>query len=101
MNRMMPSMNTSRLTARQIGLTMGAEVAGMPVHGDVSPDLLSDFVSMLHRYRILVMPELDLDPADLVAFSRNFGPWKSTAALKTRYHRTGIFFVSAMSSATA
>ncbi len=73
MNQMMPRPNT-RLTARPIGLTMGAEVTGIPVNGDVSPELLTDFVSMLHRYRVLVMPELDLDPADLVAFSRRFGP---------------------------
>ena len=74
MNQMMPRVNTPGLTARQIGPTMGAEVTGMPVHGEVSPDLLADFVSMLHRYRVLVIPDLDLDPADMVAFSRRLGP---------------------------
>jgi len=62
------------LAVRQIGQTFGAEVTGMPIHGDVSPELLAQFVSHLHRYRVLVVPEVEAEPADLVAFSRRFGP---------------------------
>jgi len=62
------------LTVRQIGPTFGAEVAGMPINGDVSPELLNQFVSLLHRYRVLVVPHANVGPADLVAFSRRFGP---------------------------
>ena len=61
------------LTARRDATTFAAEVAGMPVHGDVSPELLIQFVSLLHRHRVLVIPEVDVGPADLVAFSRRFG----------------------------
>jgi alpha-ketoglutarate-dependent taurine dioxygenase len=69
-------------TVRQIGQTFGAEVTGMPIHGDVSPELLGEFIALLHRYRVLIVPEarpdpsapeVALDPADLVAFSRRFG----------------------------
>ena len=59
---------------RPIGPTFGAEVAGMPIHGDVSPELLLLFVSALHRYRVLVVPQANVGPADLIAFSRRFGP---------------------------
>lgn len=62
------------LRVRPIGPTFGAEVLGMPIHGDVAPELLTQFVSLLHRYRVLVVPEIALDPADLVAFSARFGP---------------------------
>jgi alpha-ketoglutarate-dependent taurine dioxygenase len=62
------------LTARQIGPTFGAEVEGMPIHGDVLPELLTQFVALLHRYRVLVIPHANVDPADLVAFSGRFGP---------------------------
>ena len=62
------------LAMRQIGPTFGAEVTGMPIHGDVSPELLTRFISLLHRYRVLVVPEANVQPADLVAFSRRFGP---------------------------
>jgi alpha-ketoglutarate-dependent taurine dioxygenase len=31
-------------------------------------------VSLLHRYRVLIVPEANVAPADLVAFSRRFGP---------------------------
>jgi taurine dioxygenase len=62
------------VTFRQVGQTFGAEVSGMPVHGDVSPELLAQFISLLHRYRVLIVPGLDLDPADLVAFSQRLGP---------------------------
>lgn len=72
--RDMPAMPDEALTARQIGLTFGAEITGMPIHGDVSPEALVQFVSLLHRHRVLIVPEIQLDPADLVAFSRRFGP---------------------------
>jgi alpha-ketoglutarate-dependent taurine dioxygenase len=61
-------------TVRQIGPTFGAEVGGMPINGDVSPESLSQFVSLLHRYRVLVVPQASVKPPDLVAFSRRFGP---------------------------
>lgn len=61
------------LKVRPIGPTFGAEVVGMPIHGDVSPEMLTQFTSLLHRYRVLVVPEIALAPADMVAFSRRFG----------------------------
>lgn len=66
--------SAATLTARQIGPTFGAEIEGMPIHGDVTPELLATFVSYLHRYRVLVVPAAYVAPADLVAFSRRFGP---------------------------
>jgi len=62
------------LSIRQIGPTFGAEIGGIPIHGDVSPELMAQFISALHRYRVLIVPGLDLAPADLVAFSRRLGP---------------------------
>ncbi len=61
-------------TARPIGPTFAAEVRDMPIHGDVSPEQLTQFVSLLHRYRVLIVPQANVGPADLVAFSRRFGP---------------------------
>jgi alpha-ketoglutarate-dependent taurine dioxygenase len=62
------------LSVRSIGPTFGAEVSGMPIHGDVTPELLGQFISLLHRYRVLIVPEIDIDPGDLVAFSARLGP---------------------------
>jgi taurine dioxygenase len=62
------------LSVRPIGPTFGAEVSGMPIHGDVVPELLAEFISLLHRYRVLVVPGIALEPPDLVAFSARFGP---------------------------
>ncbi len=62
------------LAARPVGPTFGAEVEGMPIHGDVSPELLTQFIALLHRYRVLIVPEIAVDPADLVAFSARLGP---------------------------
>jgi len=62
------------LAVRQVGPTFGAEVSGMPIHGEVSPELLTQFISLLHRYRVLIVPDLDIGPADLVAFSERLGP---------------------------
>ena len=63
-----------RLTVQPIGPTFAAEVTDMPIHGDVSPEQMQDFINLLHRYRVLVVPAAGLDPADLIAFSRRFGP---------------------------
>jgi taurine dioxygenase len=62
------------LSVRPIGPTFGAEVSLMPINGDVSPELLTQFISLLHRYRVLVVPSANADPASLVAFSARFGP---------------------------
>ena len=62
------------LVVRQVAPTFAAEVVGMPIDGDVSPEAITAFTSLLHRYRVLVVPAGPLDPADLVAFSRRFGP---------------------------
>jgi alpha-ketoglutarate-dependent taurine dioxygenase len=66
--------NDAALSVRPIGPTFGAEVSGMPIEGDVSPELLTQFISLLHRYRVLIVPEIDIDPTDLVAFSARLGP---------------------------
>jgi alpha-ketoglutarate-dependent taurine dioxygenase len=68
------SKQVAALGVRQIGTTFCAEVTGMPINGDVSPELLSEFITSLHRYRVLVIPQGHIEPADLVAFSRRFGP---------------------------
>jgi taurine dioxygenase len=68
------SSTDATLAIRQIGPTFAAEVTGMPIHGDVSPELMSQFIAALHRYRVLIVPGLDLAPSDLVAFSRRLGP---------------------------
>jgi alpha-ketoglutarate-dependent taurine dioxygenase len=66
--------NDAALSVRSIGRTFGAEVSGIPINGDVSPELLTQFISFLHRYRVLIVPEIDIDPGDLVAFSARLGP---------------------------
>jgi alpha-ketoglutarate-dependent taurine dioxygenase len=71
------------LTVRPIGPTFGAEVSGMPIDGDVSPELLTQFISLLHRYRVLVVPEAAVDPSDLVAFSARFGPLEIHSRLES------------------
>jgi alpha-ketoglutarate-dependent taurine dioxygenase len=68
------STTQTALSVRPIGPTFGAEVGGMPVNGDVSPELMTQFISLLHRYRVLIVPEIAVEPADLVAFSGRFGP---------------------------
>jgi alpha-ketoglutarate-dependent taurine dioxygenase len=62
------------LHAQQVAPGFAAVVPGMPIHGDVDSALLGQFIAHLHTYRVLVVPRLALDPADLVAFSRRFGP---------------------------
>jgi taurine dioxygenase len=62
------------LAIHLVGPTFGAELRGMPIHGDVSPERVMEFIALLHRYRVLIVPDLDLTPADLVAFSRRLGP---------------------------
>jgi taurine dioxygenase len=72
MNHIAPAITA--ITARQIGPTFGAEITGMPINGEVAPELLTQFISFLHRYRVLVIPHANVGPADLVAFSKRFGP---------------------------
>ena len=76
MNQIATTLSAAEATLdiRQIGPGFGAEVRGMPINGDVKPELMAGFIAALHRYRVLIVPGLDLNPADQVAFSRRFGP---------------------------
>ncbi len=67
------SAEPTTLTARRAAASFGAEVPDMHIHGDISPELLVQFISLLHRYRVLIIPEVGVTPADMVAFSRRFG----------------------------
>ncbi len=64
----------SGLTVTPVAPTFGAEVAGLPIRGDVDDRLFRAFVDILHRHRFVLVRGLDLDPADQVAFSRRLGP---------------------------
>jgi taurine dioxygenase len=63
-----------QLVAQQVGPGFAAMVPGMPINGDVTPAILAQFIAHLHAYRVLVVPQVQVDPADLVAFSCRFGP---------------------------
>lgn len=79
-----PQKDSMLLKVREIGPTFGAEVTGMPIRGDANPALVKQFIALLHRYRILLVPEIQLHPADMVAFSKLFGPLE----IHSRYDNT-------------
>ncbi|WP_158742926.1 TauD/TfdA family dioxygenase [Acidisphaera sp. L21] len=62
------------ITVRQVAPSFAAEVAGVPIHGDVGEAQLDTLVDLLHRFRVLIVPEIAVTPGDLVAFSRRLGP---------------------------
>jgi alpha-ketoglutarate-dependent taurine dioxygenase len=62
------------ISARQVAPTFAAELAGVEVRGDIDAARFAAVVDALHRYRVVIVPEIDLAPGDLVAFSRRFGP---------------------------
>lgn len=70
------------LAVRQVAPSFAAEIAGMPVHGEVDARLFARLVGLLHRYRVLVVPGLRLEPGELVAFSRRFGPLEIHASFE-------------------
>jgi taurine dioxygenase len=76
----MTTMQVETVTVRPLGTTFGAEVAGLPIRGDIAPHLLARFIDLLHRYRVLVVPQIALDPAAQVAFSRRLGALELHAA---------------------
>ncbi len=62
------------VTVRPVAATFGAEVTGIPIAGNVAPETLARFVDLLHEHRLLVVPEIALEPGEQVAFSRRLGP---------------------------
>lgn len=73
------------LDFRPLAPSFGAELSGMPVHGDVSDADLRAFVDALHRHRVLLLRNPGLDPGDLVAFSKRLGPLELHAAVEARH----------------
>ncbi|MBN8908910.1 MAG: TauD/TfdA family dioxygenase, partial [Rhodospirillales bacterium] len=77
--------DASLLQSRPLAPSFGAELSGMPIHGDVSDDDLRAFVDALHRHRVLLLRVPGLDPADLVAFSKRMGPLELHAAVEAQH----------------
>lgn len=67
-------LTTTGLTVTPVAETFGAEVTGLPIHGDVEDRLFVAFLAILHDHRFVLVRGLDLHPAAQVAFSKRLGP---------------------------
>lgn len=70
------------LPYRQIAPTFGAEIRNVPIRGDIDAAALQSFIDALHSHRILLVAQIALDPADLVAFSKRLGPLEIHASVE-------------------
>jgi taurine dioxygenase len=64
----------SRVEARPLGATFGAELTGFRIAGDVEEADFAAFLAALHRHGVLLIRGVPNDPAAQVAFSRRMGP---------------------------
>jgi taurine dioxygenase len=60
-------------TIRQLGFALGAEVTGIDLRAPLSPQDREVIYDAWLKHLVLVFPDQDLEPAELIAFSRNFG----------------------------
>ncbi|MCB4824629.1 TauD/TfdA dioxygenase family protein [Roseicella aerolata] len=64
----------SRIEARPLGATFGAELTGFRIAGDVPEAEVAAFRDALHRHGVLLLRGMPNDPGAQVAFSRRLGP---------------------------
>ena len=58
---------------RRLGYALGAEITGVDLTRPVDPGKLDSIKRAWAKHLVLVFPEQDLSPDQLIAFSRNFG----------------------------
>jgi taurine dioxygenase len=63
----------SRLTVKQLGYALGAEVTGLDLRQPLDDLARREILEAWRKHLVLVFPGQDLSPAEHIAFSRNFG----------------------------
>src|SRR5687768_11325986 len=65
-------MSASDTRVRQLGAHIGAEVSGMDLRA-LDPGAVATIKSALARHAVLIFPDQDLTPDDLLALAAHFG----------------------------
>jgi taurine dioxygenase len=67
---------------------LGAEISGVRLADDVSPEMFRAIYQAFLRYQVLLFPPQDLPPAQQVAFGRQFG--EVQIHVMSQYHADGF-----------
>src|SRR4029453_10588835 len=67
---------------------LGAEISGVSLADDISPDLFRSIYDAFLRYQVLVFPPQDVHPGRQVAFARHFG--EVQIHVMKQYHADGF-----------
>ena len=65
------------LSIRRLSTAAGAEISGIDLKRPLGADVVQEVKQALGTYGILLFRDADIDPAEHVAFSRQFGPLES------------------------
>ena len=63
----------ARITVKPLGFALGAAITGLDLRRPLDDFARKEIVDAWHRHQVVVFPEQDLDAAQQIAFSRNFG----------------------------
>lgn len=79
---------------RRLGYALGAEITGVDLTEPVDPGKLDSIKHAWAKHLVLVFPEQDLSPEQLIAFSRNFGALdRNDSTPRYRHHEHPEIFV--------
>jgi alpha-ketoglutarate-dependent taurine dioxygenase len=71
--RRLAALEWQSFTTRPVGATVGAEIDGLALSGDLSDDVIAELRHALCEYKVLFFRDQPLDAATHVAFARRFG----------------------------
>jgi taurine dioxygenase len=63
----------AQITVTQLGFALGAEVTGIDLKAPLNDLARQEILEAWRKHLVLVFPKQDLTPAELIAFSGNFG----------------------------
>jgi taurine dioxygenase len=67
------SLQWNHFDARQLGATVGAEISGVDLTGDLSDDVIDELRAALFDYKVIFFRDQPLNPQQHVAFAQRFG----------------------------
>ncbi len=75
-------MEAAGLSVTPSGPVLGAEVAGLHIHGSVAPDVAAALRALLLRHKVLFFRDLDLDHEQHLALARVWGDLEGHPVIK-------------------
>jgi len=78
------------LTVKPLSSALGAEISGVDLRDDLSPQMIADIIAAWHRHLVIVFRNQNLSEDEQIRFARHFGALKQRNRPATARNESGV-----------